>query len=63
MSFYFYFYHRLYLEEDTKFNQVLGEMSENAQIDPCTLTNPRETTPEILAKIYEYAYKGKDIDF
>lgn len=51
------------LEEDTKFNQVLGEMSENAQIDPCTLTNPRETTPEILAKIYEYAYKGKDIDF
>lgn len=51
------------LEEDTKFNKVLDEMSENAQIDPCTLTNPRETTPEILAKIYEYAYKGNDIDF
>ena len=51
------------LEKDTKFYTVLDEMSANAQIDPCTLTNPRETTPELLAKIYEYSYIGKDIDF
>lgn len=49
------------LEDDEKFYDVLKEMSGNAQNDACTLTNPRATTPELMAKIYEHAYKGEDI--
>ena len=49
------------LEDDKKFNEVLDEMSKNAQEDPCTATNPRQTTPEILKVIYQHAYKGQDI--
>ncbi|QQK08428.1 iron-containing alcohol dehydrogenase [Miniphocaeibacter halophilus] len=49
------------LEDNKKFYEELKNMSVNAQDDPCTLTNPRETNPEILALIYEHAYKGEDI--
>ena len=50
------------IEED-KFLEVLDKMSENAFKDACTLTNPRETSPEDIKKIYEAAYYGKKIDF
>ncbi|AZR74644.1 butanol dehydrogenase [Anoxybacter fermentans] len=46
-----------------KFEEVLSKMSENAYKDPCTLTNPRPTSPEDIEKIYRYAFEGKDIDF
>ncbi len=36
-------------------------MSANAYADPCTLTNPRESNPEVVKMIYEHAYKGEDI--
>ena len=49
------------LEDADKFASELSEMCEVAQADPCTFTNPRETTPEIIKDIYEHAYKGEDI--
>ncbi len=49
------------LEDEDKFASELSEMCEVAQADPCTFTNPRETTPEIIKDIYEHAYKGEDI--
>ena len=50
------------IEED-KFLEVLDKMSENAFKDACTLTNPRETSPEDIKKIYEAAYYGKKVEF
>ena len=44
-----------------KFDEVLDEMSKNAYEDPCTLTNPRESNPEIVKMIYTHAYNGEDI--
>ncbi len=46
-----------------KFAEVLSRMSENAFNDPCTLTNPRPTSPEELEKVYQYSFDSKDIDF
>jgi alcohol dehydrogenase class IV len=34
-------------------------MSKNAFEDPCTLTNPRESSPKDVRKIYECAFYGK----
>lgn len=42
-----------------KLNEVLDRMSENAFADPCTLTNPRESSAEDVKKIYECAFYGK----
>jgi alcohol dehydrogenase class IV len=44
---------------DEKFNKVLDRMSKNAFADPCTLTNPRESSWEDLKAIYTCAYYGK----
>lgn len=49
------------LEDKSLFIEKLDIMSKNAQNDPCTLTNPRKTNPEILKMILEHAYEGKDI--
>lgn len=49
------------LEDEDKFFSVLDEMSKNAFEDPCTSTNPRESSPEIVKMIFENAYYGKDI--
>lgn len=51
------------VEEDFGFNEekfleVLDEMSEHAYEDPCTLTNPRETSAEEIKKLYKDAYYG-----
>lgn len=48
-------------EED--FLKVLDTMSENAYKDACTATNPRETSPEDIKKIYQASYYGKKVDF
>lgn len=49
------------LEEEAKFKEVLERMSKNAFEDPCTFTNPRESSPEAVQMIFEHAYEGKDI--
>jgi alcohol dehydrogenase class IV len=46
------------ISED-KFFKVLDRMSKNAFEDPCTLTNPRESSPKDVRKIYECAFYGK----
>jgi NADPH-dependent butanol dehydrogenase len=46
---------------EAKFNEVLDRMSKNAYEDPCTLTNPRQSSPEIVKMIYVHAFEGKDI--
>lgn len=50
------------LEDEAKFKEILDRMSENAYNDPCTLTNPRESNPEIVKMIFEHAYYGNDIE-
>ena len=45
------------------FLKVLDRMSKNAFKDACTLTNPRETSPEDIKKIYHAAYYGEKVDF
>ena len=49
--------------EEKDFIKVLDKMSKNAFEDACTLTNPRETSPEDIKKIYECAYYGRKVDF
>ncbi|WP_320047806.1 iron-containing alcohol dehydrogenase [uncultured Ilyobacter sp.] len=43
---------------EEKFNQVLDRMSKNAFEDPCTLTNPRQSSVEDVKEIYKAAYYG-----
>ncbi|MBN2898642.1 MAG: iron-containing alcohol dehydrogenase, partial [Clostridia bacterium] len=45
------------ISED-KFKAVLDRMSKNAFEDPCTLTNPRQSSAEDVKKIYECAFYG-----
>lgn len=44
---------------EDKFLEVLDRMSKNAFEDPCTLTNPRESSPEDVKEIFKCAYYGK----
>lgn len=44
---------------EEKFLEVLDRMSKNAFEDPCTLTNPRQSSSEDVRKIYECAFYGK----
>ncbi len=44
---------------EEKFLAVLDRMSKNAFEDPCTLTNPRQSSWEDVRKIYECAFYGK----
>lgn len=48
------------INED-RFKNVLERMSKNAYNDPCTLTNPRESNPEIVEMLYTSAFYGTDI--
>ena len=43
---------------EEKFLEVLDRMSENAFNDPCTLTNPRQSSPEDVKEIYKAAFYG-----
>lgn len=49
--------------EENDFEKVLDIMSKNAFEDACTLTNPRDTSPEDIKKIYKAAYYGEEVDF
>lgn len=49
--------------DEEEFTKVLDKMSKNAFEDACTLTNPRETSPEDIKKIYKCAYYGEEVDF
>jgi len=44
---------------ESKFNEVLDRMSKNAFDDPCTLTNPRTSSPEDVKKIFKCAFYGE----
>jgi len=44
---------------EDKFLEVLDRMSKNAFEDPCTSTNPRQSSVEDVRKIYECAFYGK----
>jgi len=44
---------------EEKFKGILERMSVNAFNDPCTLTNPRDTSSEDIKEIYLAAYYGK----
>ncbi len=46
-----------------KYNMYKREIAENAFLDPCTLSNPRETNPDDLERILECAYYGKKVAF
>lgn len=43
---------------EEKFNEVLDRMSKNAFEDPCTLTNPRQSSVEDVKEIYKSAFYG-----
>jgi len=43
---------------EEKFNEVLDRMSKNAFEDPCTLTNPRQSSPEDVKAIFKCAFYG-----
>ncbi|GMQ61133.1 iron-containing alcohol dehydrogenase [Vallitalea maricola] len=43
---------------EEKFNEVLDRMSKNAFADPCTLTNPRQSSAEDVKEIYKAAFYG-----
>ncbi|NLL71837.1 MAG: iron-containing alcohol dehydrogenase [Epulopiscium sp.] len=49
--------------DEKKFEEVLERMSKNAFDDPCTLTNPRQSSAEDVAKIYKAAFYGEDINW
>ncbi len=48
-------------EED--FKEAVARMAQNAYDDACTLTNPRDTSPEDIKKVYEAAYYGNKVEF
>jgi len=43
---------------EEKFNEVLERMSKHAFDDPCTGTNPRDSSPEDVQEIFKAAYYG-----
>lgn len=45
------------------FNMEKKNIAEQAYLDPCTLFNPRQTSPEDLEKLLESAYLGTPINF
>ncbi|GGD06158.1 iron-containing alcohol dehydrogenase [Pontibacillus salipaludis] len=45
------------------FKEHVDQMAKNAMDDPCTGTNPRETSEEEMKKLFEAAYYGKEVTF
>ncbi|REJ07552.1 iron-containing alcohol dehydrogenase [Halobacillus trueperi] len=45
------------------FNEHVDTMAENAVEDPCTGTNPRETSVAEMKKLFVAAYYGQEVDF
>lgn len=54
---------REYGVSEEKFNQHVDDMAVNAVKDPCTSTNPRETSVEEMKKLYLAAFYGQDVNF
>ncbi|WP_455645575.1 iron-containing alcohol dehydrogenase [Methanosphaera sp.] len=48
---------------EDEFKEKVADIAKNAQLDACTPTNPRETTPELLEELLNYIYYGKEVDF
>ncbi|KNF07092.1 NADPH-dependent butanol dehydrogenase Adh [Gottschalkia purinilytica] len=49
--------------EEDKFKSTVRYISENAVLDPCTASNPREASAQDFEKILECAYYGKSVTF
>ncbi|MGD7009267.1 iron-containing alcohol dehydrogenase [Metabacillus sp. 84] len=45
------------------FTKHVDEMAKNALEDPCTSTNPRETSENEMKKLFQAAYYGEDVTF
>lgn len=50
------------VDEDL-FKNTIDFVCENAQLDPCTGSNPRQTTVEDLKKVLTCCYYGEDVTF
>lgn len=48
---------------ETEFLSHVETMAVNAMKDPCTGTNPRETSTEQMKQLYEAAFYGVDVNF
>ena len=48
---------------EEEFLEKKAEIAKHAQEDASTPTNPRKTKPELLEKLLEYIYYGKQVDF
>jgi len=46
-----------------EFDRALDKLVENANMDPCTSTSTRIPSDEEMAKLFLYAYEGKEVDF
>lgn len=49
--------------EEAFFKEKLSYIAEAAVADPCTSTNPRETSVEEMKQLFEAAYYGTDVNF
>lgn len=48
---------------EEKFNETVDFIAENAVLDPCTGSNPRETDVESMKKVFTCTYYGTDVNF
>lgn len=48
---------------EEEFKEKVKDIATHAQEDACTPTNPRETNPDLLEKLLNYIYYGKEVDF
>ncbi|AFS79671.1 iron-containing alcohol dehydrogenase [Gottschalkia acidurici 9a] len=48
--------------DEEKFNSTIDYIAENALLDPCTGSNPRETSVEDLKKVLESAFYGSPLN-
>ena len=49
--------------DEAFFKSTVDFIAENAMLDPCTGSNPRQATKEDMVKILECAYYGMDVTF
>lgn len=48
---------------EEKFKETVDFIAENAVLDPCTGSNPRETDVENMKKVFTCTYYGMDVNF
>lgn len=48
---------------EEKFKETFNVIAENAVLDPCTGSNPRETNVELMGKVLACTYYGEDVTF